>query len=269
MDSPVAETMELGVAAYAGAEAARSTIPAFRKQLNQEYSLPPSLLKYAEEQTVVSLAAVLNAIRDFGLKERTFSDWGVVSGPRFLGREYLARHLEKCRLQGALGASPLITAYLSLHAVSGTISLALQIHGPNLGVGGSRGSMSEALLTGLAMQKQQNLPGVWVTVSEWDPEPIPDDSSQRPEPVCRAVALALAPPAAARQGFKMHLIPHAAQPDHQSIPAPTVADLAQFFANGLAENRSRSWACALPGNGLLELTKSTLTEFQACSPRAA
>jgi len=268
MDSPLAETVELAVAAYAGVEAARSTIPAFRKQLNQQYSLSPSVLKYAEEQTVVSLAAVLNAIRDFGLKDQTFSDWGVVSGPRFLGREHLARHLEKCRLQGALGASPLITAYLSLHAVSGTISLALQIHGPNLGVGGSRGSMSEALLTGLAMQREQTLPGVWVTVSQSDPEPIPDDSSQRPEPVCRAVALALVPAAAERHGFKMRLISNEADANNQMIPFPTVADLAQFLTNSSAD-RSRPWGCPLPGIGQLELASSTLTKFQACSPRAA
>jgi len=267
MDSPLAETVELAVAAYAGVEVARSTIPAFRKQLNQEHSLSPSVLKYAEEQIVVSLAAALNAIRDFGLKDQTFSDWGVVSGPRFLGREHLARHLDKCRLQGAPGASPLITAYLSLHAVSGTISLALQVHGPNLGVGGSQGNMREALLTGLAMQRQQNLPGVWVTGSEWDPEPIPDDSSQRPEPVCRAVALALIPAAAQRHGTKLRLISNA-EADNQLIPSPTVADLVQFLTNGMAD-QSRPWACSLPGNGLLELTSSTATTLQASSSRAA
>jgi len=265
MDSPLAETVELGIKAYAGVEAARSTIPAFRKQLNQEYSLSPSVLKYAEEQTVISLAAVLYAIRDFGLNKEAFAEWGVASGPRFLGREHLARHLDKCHLQGALGASPLITPYLSLHAVSGTISLALRIHGPNLGVGGGNGSMKEALLAGLAMQQEQSLPGVWVTVSEWDPEPIPNDASQQPEPVCRAVSLALIP-AEVDQGLKLRLVPNG---EERARASATVADLAQFLAKSSEPSQQRKWSCLLAGNGSLELTSSAAVKIPVRATTAA
>jgi hypothetical protein len=266
MDSPLADTVELGVAAFAGVEAVRSTIPAFRKQLNKEYALPPSLLKYAEEQTVVSLAAVLHAIRDFGLKDQGFCDWGVVSGPRFLGREPLAGFLDKFRLQGALGASPLITPYLSLHAVSGTISLALQSHGPNLGVGGSKGNLQEALLASLTMREEQSLPGVWVTVSEWDPEPIPHDASQQPEPVCKAVSLALTSVAVKRRHLQLRLVPDG---ENLAYPTPTVADLAQFLANGLVADPHRKWSCVLAGNWRLELASFAPADALALSHRAA
>src|SRR6516165_2504062 len=241
MESSLVRTAEVGVGAFAVVEAARSTMPAFRKQVLAEYSLSPSLLKYAEEQTAVSLAAVLKAIRNFGLTDQAFTDWGVVSGPRFLGREFLTRYLDKFHRQGPLAASPLITPYLSLHAVSGTISLALQSHGPNLGVGGSMGNVHEALLAGLTMQQEHALPGVWVTASEWDPEPIPDDAGQQPEPVCRAVALALAPAAVNRSGLNLRLILHG---NRQNCPSPTVANLAEFLTD-----RHGRWSCLVGGQG--------------------
>jgi hypothetical protein len=255
--------MEIGVRAFAGVETARSAMPAFRKALNSEYSLSPSLLKYAEEQTVVSLAAVLRAIRDFGLSEEKFTDWGAVAGPRFLGREAMTRHLDKVAIQGAPGTSPLITAYLSLHAISGTISQALQLHGPNLGVGGSRGNLEEALLIGLAMQQEQALPGVWVTASEWDPEPIPDDASQQPEPVCRALALALTQAGIAQPKLILRLV---AGEDHRERASPTVADLMHFL---LARGDAKAWNCPLAGYGCLELTLPAPAHVEGRSFRAA
>jgi hypothetical protein len=262
MDSSLVPTVELGVAACACIEVARSTVPAFRKQLLADFSLPPGLLKYAEEQTVVSLAAVLKAIQLSGWTNQSFTDWGVVSGPRFLGREPLTRLLDKFRQQGALGTSPIVPAYLSLHAVSGTISMSLHIHGPNLGVGGSAGNTQEALLTGLAMQQEQSLPGVWVTASEWDPEPIPDTPNQHPEPVCRAVALALTPAAANHHGLNLRLVLNGNQ---TCGPAPTVADLVQFLANHGNVNRQGKWSCHLSGDSYLELTSAAA----ARSSRAA
>jgi hypothetical protein len=257
MEPSLARTVEVGVEAFAMVEAARSTMPAFRKQVLAEYSLSPSLLKYAEEQTVVSLAAVLKAIRSFGLTDRAFTEWRVVSGPRFLGREFLTRYLDKFHRQGPLAASPLITPYLSLHAVSGTISLALQSHGPNLGVGGSAGNVQEALLAGLVMQQEHALPGVWVTASEWDPEPIPDDAGQQPEPVCRAVALALTPAMVNGSRLSLRLLLHG---NHQDCPPSTVANLAEFLAA-----RHVKWSCLVGGQGCLELT----TTAAAQSSRAA
>ncbi len=251
--------LELDVEAFAGVEATRSTIPALRKKLHNEDNLSPSLLKYADEQTVVSLAAILNTIQDFGLQDRPFSDWGVVAGPRFLGRETLTRVLDKFHLQGALGASPLITPYLSLHAVSG----------PNLGVGGGKGSMAQALLTGLAMQQEQSLPGVWVVVSEWEPEPIPgDDSQESPQPVCRAACLGLVPATAGRNTLKLRLFPQGAPDNLEGLPQ-TVAGLVQFLAFAAGPKPAQNWSCPLPGNGRLELTTTALAESHVQPARAA
>jgi hypothetical protein len=201
-------------------------------------------------------------VRKLGQPAQAFTDWGVVSGPRFLGREPLAKQLDKFRSQGPLGASPLITPYLSLHAVSGIITLALQIHGPNLGVGGSRGNVEEALLTGLAMQQEQNLPGVWVTASEWDPEPIPGDAGQHPEPVCRAVAFALTSAAANGSRLRLRLIMN---DNHRDCSPPTVANLARFLTDHADSSRHENWRCQLGGNGILELT----TDMAAQSSLAA
>jgi hypothetical protein len=261
------EALELGVSAFALVAAPRSTFTSLRKQLNSEHGLPTSLLKYAEEQTVASLAAVLTAIKNQGWKSQSFTNWGVVAGPRFLGREMLAKHLEKFYLQGVMGASPLLPGYLSLHAVSGTISLALKIHGPNLGVGSSRGNVLEALLTGITLQREQNLPGVWAVMSEWDPEPIPDEAGQNPEPICHAISLALVPAAGVQHNLTLRLFPQDAAQEGRVMPAPTVVGLAQYLANSC--NRADVWTGALSGQSRLELTPAARIEFPALPARAA
>src|SRR5262249_33978406 len=99
-------------------------------------SVPRNLLKYADEQTVAAVAAVFRAIEDFALQSVDFTDWGVVAAPRFLGRLTIAGAIDRFDHQGAPGVSPLVIPYMSQHAISSTISLALQVHGPNLGAGG-------------------------------------------------------------------------------------------------------------------------------------
>src|SRR4051812_38473104 len=47
---------------------------------------PAAFLKPADEQTVVAVAAVLQAAAQPGLERVGFADWGVIAAPRFLGR---------------------------------------------------------------------------------------------------------------------------------------------------------------------------------------
>ena len=141
--------------------------------------------------------------------------------------------------------------------MAGTISLALNIHGPNMGVGGGHGGLVQTLLAGLAMQREHRLPGVWMVFSEWDPEPIVDDKGKvSAGSICRAVAMAFKPVAAGWQGLRLRLVADAAGAKGQQSPATTLAGLADFLGEIVADQTSeqRCWPCPLGWNARLELT---------------
>jgi hypothetical protein len=158
--------------------------------------LPAGLLKHAEEQTVVALAAVYHAIHDHALwlagAANPFTDWAVLVAPRFMGRQAMTSALPRFRAESAWGVSPHLIPHRSLHAPSGTLSQALQIHGPNHGVGGGPGSEAEGLLAAIAQLHDRRVPGVWVVFSRIDPDHAPEDASGQPLPGSHACALALA-----------------------------------------------------------------------------
>jgi hypothetical protein len=156
-------------------------------------ALPPSFLKHADDQTVAGIAAVLRAVEVHGLHATPFQDWGVVAASRFMGRTALAAALVRFKAEGAWGISPHLIPHRSLHSLSGTVSQALKIHGPNFGSGGGPGSATDALLTAAALLHDGRLPGVWVVLTGWDPEPASDEQGRviTPDCVCNAAALAL------------------------------------------------------------------------------
>jgi hypothetical protein len=202
------------VAAFATQRAAADTIPALRQQPGPfpDQPLPPSFWKHADDQTVVGLAAVFQAVEQFGLDARAFADWGALAAPRFLGRAALAVALNRFALEGAWGISPHLIPHRSLHSVSGTLSQALKIHGPNFGVGGGPHAAAEALAVAGGMASDERLPGVWVVLTGYDPELTPEDPAAA-EPgeksrggfVVEAVALALVPPGAGRTGLRLRI----------------------------------------------------------------
>jgi len=156
--------------------------------------LPTSFLKHADEQTVAGLAAVYKAIHTAGLQSTNFRDWGVAAAPRFLGRPAMAAALQRFQTEGAWGVSPHLIPHRSLHSISGTVSQALKIHGPNFGVGGGPGGVAEVLLAATAMLECQKLPGVWVVLTCLDPEQAPDQAGKPAEGTqCVGLALALTP----------------------------------------------------------------------------
>jgi hypothetical protein len=153
--------------------------------------LPVSLLKHADEQTVAGLSAVYQAIAKAGWHSTCFQDWGVIAAPRFLGRPAMQAALRRFAAEGAWGVSPHLIPHRSLHSVSGTVSQALKIHGPNFGVGGGPNATVEALLAATALLQGKQLPGVWVVLSCLKPE-LPADEAGLPAPCAQAVGLALA-----------------------------------------------------------------------------
>jgi hypothetical protein len=162
------------------------------RQNPEALPLPPSFLKHVDEQTVAALAAVFGAIRKHGLDPGSFTSWAVLAAPRFLGRVVMHGTLQRFLTEGAWGISPHLIPHRSLHSVSGTISQALKIHGPNYGVGGGPGSWSEGLLTAAALVGDARVPGVWLVLTGWEPEQAPNAAGvPDPSAVCGGVALAL------------------------------------------------------------------------------
>jgi hypothetical protein len=247
------------VGAFGVVRAPLDEIPALRKAPGPliGHRFPPSLLKHADGQTVLATAAILRAIHDARWHDRPFHDWGVIAAPRFLGRLALAPSLRKFSRLGASSVSPMIIPTLSLHAVAGSISMVLKAHGFNFGVGGAEGHLAEALLVGLAAWDDRRLPGVWVVATEWDPEPIPDDTNGSWVPsVGTAVALALVPSTAEVVRAKLRLKPVVSCEHTNNCPEPSpspLQKLAAFLTDPATAGPSPSWSCPLQGGGAIVL----------------
>jgi hypothetical protein len=239
------------VAAFAVLQIPQEAFPALRKRPGPDVGklLSSGLLRQADDQSVAAAAAVFHAIRDFNLQEFSFADWGVVGAPRLLGRTTAATVLDKYRRLGPRGVSPLVSPYLSSHALSAMISLALQAHGPNLGVGGSSGAVAEGLLAALTLLLEPCTPGVWLALTEWNPEPAAPGSGAAPA-VCHAVALALTPVTDDRTELRLR---YSASAPGGEVSAPNVTNLARFL-DGRRAGRSGRWRCPIKGGGEVELT---------------
>lgn len=168
--------------------------------------LPANFLKHVDEQTVAATAAVFRAIHDFNLDPMSFTDWGVLAAPRHLGRNVMAVALKKFFADGAWNVSPHLIPNQTLHSAAGTLSMALKIHGPNFGVGGGLNSESEGIRAAAALAADQHLPGVWLVLTAWEPEPIPEgDGHNTVHSLCHAVALALVPVRSQSRGRRLRL----------------------------------------------------------------
>lgn len=220
-----------------------------------------SLLKHADDQTVLGVSAVLRTIEQSGWQDRDFSAWGVVAAPRFPGRLSLAPSLEKFQQRGPASVSPLIIPNLSLHAMAGSISLAINAHGTNFGVGGGHGHLIEALLCALTIRPDTGC-GLWVVATQWNPEPIPDTTGASVIPAAGvAVALALAPQECAE--------PARYQLRVQSSPEPcrsSDSGLIELSNRLVAQNDASArfrWASEVPGGGFVVLEESSSRGFAA------
>ena len=184
------------VAAAATLCGSAAEIAAWRKQpvVVGAEKLPASLLKQAEDQTILGLMTVLTALEQQGWHERFFADWGVIAAGNNFGRLSIAQAILRYRQEGAWGVSPNLIPHQSLHAMSGTISQVLKIFGPNFGVNGGPNAGPDAFLIAAAMLMERRLPGLWLVLTGYEPEWIPAaDGNNLPAPLCQAVALALTP----------------------------------------------------------------------------
>jgi hypothetical protein len=182
--------------------------------------LAVSTLKHLDEQTLAVLVALQQAIAEAGLGANLtagpFRDWGVVAAPRYLGRAILGPAIARFHAEGAWGVSPHLVPHRSLHAISGTVSQFLKVHGPNFGVGGGPGCETELLLAGLSLLASMQLPGLWLLFSRIEPE-LPSANNGRPPPEasCQAIALALVPQSARQTDIQIELVA-GLEPDDQA-----------------------------------------------------
>ncbi len=247
------EGRDCQVLAYGVVRAPFEAIAGLRKTPGPPGSpkVAPPLLKHADEQTVLGLAATLRALVHFQLAGRSFEDWAVVAAPRYVGRMQTIFHIDRFRRQGASTVSPLIIPHLSLHSTSGTISLALRSRGPNFGVGGAHGHLGEGLLAALSAGDEAP-EGTWFVATAWDPEPVPDMERQCANAVT-GHALALALTTKAIEGVEpigsVRFVPAAAEvPSALELP-----ELLTMMEESNTPGRPRRWFCPLPG-GAIELT---------------
>jgi len=265
-DPPANSALRCAVVGFGGIRVPADQLSSLRQNpgSNPGQPISPSFLKHADEQTVVSVAALFQAIERHGLADTSFTNWGVLAAPRYLGRITTAHAFQRFAAEGAWGISPHLIPHRTLHAISGTMSQALQIHGPNLGVGGGPEADIEVMRVATAFLADPNLPGLWVVMSGWNPEPVPfpqptpDTPSSsingfHPVPQCQAVAIALTPPRPDWEGLSLQF--HLAPPGRngrglkQRLPSFSFeALLAAFESPSTSENH---WT--LGNNGSVEL----------------
>ncbi|MFM7843744.1 MAG: beta-ketoacyl synthase N-terminal-like domain-containing protein [Planctomycetota bacterium] len=248
------ETVDLttcGIAAWASVTADRREIAALRKNPGefQGGRSPALAVKLADDQAVLALVAVLRAIQSAGWTEPSFRDWGVIAGPRYLARVSTANTLERFQRMGPRGVSPLAIPQTMLSAISGTMSVALGAQGLNCGVGGAPGQLSDALLVGLTLLDTQVLAGLWVVLTEWSTEPVPDGAGDtQTESMCRALALACTPGSSGGSQLVLTRDLNTGIPDADGADSDTsLVRLARFLeqqTNG-ADSQARSMATDL------------------------
>jgi hypothetical protein len=192
-------TESVGIAAWGVARLSLAEIAGLRREL-PAWSAPDlsgHFFKNADEQTIVAVRAVSQAIERHGLDVAEQRAWGVIGCPRFMGRMASAATIARFVKGGVRAMSPHIIPQHSLHSISGALSILLGTHGPNVGVGGGPRAWEDGLLAGLAMFSRGNVAGCWLVATDWSPEPLPDAQGiASPDAVCSAVALALRPAAA-------------------------------------------------------------------------
>ncbi|NLF70756.1 MAG: hypothetical protein GX575_17135 [Candidatus Anammoximicrobium sp.] len=287
-----AATCECAVAAHGVIAAPLNVLPALREQPGDSVRrpIPPRFLRHSDEQTVVGLAAVLKAMHAGPLRETCFDNWGVVAAPRFPGRLGGAATFRKYGQGGPAAISPHIIPQNSLHSVSSAISISLAMHGPNFGIGGGPEALAEGLTVAMTLLDSSDLPGLWLVLTQWSPEPVPDGlGSTQTETVCLAVALGMlrhakqnsagqdpegvtlrltVPPRLDRSGRQVRLVSAAADPAGQTGAAeeppersgvPPLVELARWLA-GKPGERSAPWSLGLPWGGRVELARTN--DFQ-------
>ncbi len=227
------------ITAWATVRANPQAIAKWRKQpltIGPEV-LSTSSLKHADNQTVTALEAVRVAQEHFAGTRPDFRHWGVIAGTNFLGRERCARSILAYPTDGAWGVSPHFIPHQSIHAISGTISQALQSHGPNLGVGGGPNAVPDTFLLAASLLIDAAMPGLWLVLVGHESECIPGLGGDLAAPDCLSIALALVPTTNSAPGCELRFRDLR---DDDSLHWKTEPTL-DSCANAIAQRQSSVW----------------------------
>jgi hypothetical protein len=261
-----------GIGSHALVEARLSEIGPLRDRAAPAGApaLPPRFLRHADEQTVVGVRAVLEALAAHPAAPPSFTDYGVVAAPCRAGRFATAQSLAQARVGGGVAVSPHVVPQCSLHSLAGAVSVAFGLHGPNVGTSGGDQAVAEGLFTALSLLST-DVAGIWLVLCGWDHEPHLDDQGRPtaaavPEPLCRSLAIALTADVATGAGLQFAVRP----PESDVVgPAadsgPSVAADILSLAKALDVGRTASWShrCPWPAEFVLEPVRK-----QAHGPRA-
>lgn len=270
-----------GVASHALVEATLAEIAGLRDAVVPDGvpPLPSRFLRHCDEQTVVGMRAVLTAIAAYPEPRPSFADYGVVAAPCQAGRIATAQSLAMLRTAGGVAVSPHIVPQCSLHSVAGAVSVALGMHGPNIGVSGGEHAVSEGLFTSLSLLAAHEgaaspLPGVWLVLTGWTQEPCLDEAGKprvgaeaaaTADPVCRGLAVALSA-SPAGSGLRLSLDTAAPLGIVEGCGGERrAADEILDFARGLAPGSRTSWTHACPWGAAIRLDSVAM---DSVGPRA-
>jgi hypothetical protein len=279
MTSPVFPTTSVcRIAAQGVVSASLDALSAIRNDPGD--AIPPRFLRHADEQTVVGVAAVLQAMGSPALSDTSFQEWGVVAAPMFPGRLSGALTFRKFQRSGSGAISPHVIPQNSLHSLSSAVSIGLSMHGPNFGIGGGPEAFIEGLTVAMSLLDPRLLPGLWLVLTQWVPEPIPDGrGSTATATECLAVALALLPDAGQQTaGLTLRFTPpgRAESTDgrtfalraaddgpadteaNESTPdaEPALVHLARWL-KGDAARGQQPWSYGFPWGGRVEMIESS------------
>lgn len=218
-------------------QAMRKSIPAWAPK-----DTPGHFLKHADEQTVLAVAAVDQAIQCSGMRPEHYCDWAIIAAPRFIGRIAGTTTLARYSRGGGPSISPHLIPQHSLHSISGALSILLSSRQPNFGVGGTGDSLAEGLLAALTAPLA-DCPGVWFVSTAWSPEPVIHDDGCQNNPVCHAVALALEAAADWQACGRLQL--RIQSPSNELFQSLDAASLSQALAALAPEGRTERFAWPL------------------------
>lgn len=213
----------------------------------------------------MGIHAVLAAIASLPAERQRYERHGVVAASCQAGRLVTALSLAQIRPKGSVSISPHIVPQCSLHSVAGAVSVALGMHGPNVGIGGGPDAVAEGLFTAISLVRPgggADADGVWLIASDWAEEPAVDATGAAiGDPVCRAVALLVEPAAAEAAALELAIhFPTASGPRAGGDTATDVApDILGDFARALdmcaAGGPLASWAVECPWPAEIRLSR--------------
>jgi len=251
-DARPSRSARYGLTALGLAESPLREIDNVRKKLGPPGGEPfgPTLLRASDAQTVLGLAAVVQAMESAQMSCAQVASWGIIAAPRYMGKEGAGTALHKYASGGgAWKVSPMVVPHNCLHALSGTISLALEIKGLNFGAGGGPSALIDGLTTACTLLDEGRLPGLWLVVTQCFPEPpFVAEATEQPPGDCYAMALGFDRVDEDWHGLRLRMV-RPTGPSNKDRPrledVHQYFDLFQFLKRGREKSEFGRWTCAL------------------------